>query len=199
MNREFGGTGLGLAISKRLAALLGGDIWVDSEPRKGAVFTLAIATGPLERSALLTSLDQLGRAETQRGVRRSGVSAKLCGRVLLAEDGLDNQKLISLHLRKAGLKVEAANNGQVAMDLALAAWRSGEPFDLILMDMQMPVMDGYEATTRLRQAGYKGSIIALTAHAMPEDRKECLDAGCDEYATKPIVLERLLALIASYL
>ena len=91
-----------------------------------------------------------------------------------------------------------AENGQIAVDLALAAQQAGQPFDVILMDMQMPVMDGYEATRKLRSAGYQQPIIALTAHAMTEDRQKCLDAGCDDYMAKPVERESLLTLVAKY-
>ena len=91
-----------------------------------------------------------------------------------------------------------AENGQVALTSALAADQDGKPFDVILMDMQMPIRDGYSATTELRRKGYRGTVIALTAHAMSEDRDKCLRAGCDDYATKPIDRPRLLNMIAQY-
>jgi CheY-like chemotaxis protein len=103
-----------------------------------------------------------------------------------------------LRLAAAGVEVTPAPNGQLAVDLALAAEEAGHPFDVILMDMQMPVLDGYEATRTLRGSGYRHPIIAVTAHAMSEDRDECLRFGCDDYVAKPIDWPRLTALIVAF-
>ena len=205
--RKFGGTGLGLAISKRLAELLGGDITVSSTLDKGSIFTLTIGTGPLDGVVFLDRpAEAVGRLSARPKPATVG-HARLDCRILLAEDGPDNQRLISFVLRKAGAEVLVVGNGQEAIETASATIPgrhrhcddATEPFDVILMDMQMPVVDGYEATRRLRQQGYTGPILALTAHAMKDDMQKCLDAGCDAYLTKPIVREQFLSTIASFL
>lgn len=112
--------------------------------------------------------------------------------MLYAEDGPDNQRLISFLLRRAGCEVTTVENGRLALEAALAAERAGTPYDVVLMDMQMPQMDGYTATAMLREQGYGGRIVALTAHAMLQDREKCLAAGCDDYASKPIDRATLL-------
>lgn len=120
----------------------------------------------------------------------------MIGRILLVEDGPDNQRLICHVLRRAGLSVEVAENGKIGAERALAAQRSTAPFDLVLMDMQMPVMDGYSATKYLREHGFMAPIVALTADAMQSDRARCLEAGCTEHAPKPLHIPELLDLIA---
>ncbi len=117
-------------------------------------------------------------------------------RILLAEDGEDNQRLICHVLTKAGADVTGVVNGKLALDAAVEAHEAGRPFDVILMDMQMPVMDGYEATRELRKRAYSGSIVALTAHTGDAEREECLAAGCDGYVAKPISKPALFRAIA---
>ncbi len=197
--REFGGTGLGLTISKRFAEMLGGGITVTSAPGKGSVFTLTIETGPLDGVALIEGPAHDSLLEGRFAAPPVGPSAsgdvRLDCRILLAEDSPDIQRLVGLVLEKAGARVTVVGNGRLAVDAGLAAKESGRPFDVILMDMQMPVVDGYLAARELRQHGYTGVIIALTAHAMTEDRQKCLDAGCDDYATKPIDRGGLLEVV----
>ncbi|HUO09220.1 MAG TPA: ATP-binding protein [Phycisphaerae bacterium] len=194
-SRRYGGTGLGLSITKKLTEAMGGSIAVDSISGAGTTFTASIDPGSLKGVELI--LDAGGGdaafASRARLAGHAGSEQLLAGRrILLAEDGPDNQYLISLLLRRAGAKVTTADNGRYAMGLTLDATREGQPFDLILMDMQMPEMDGYAATRRLRERGYTGRIMALTAHTMPGDRERCLAEGCDEYLPKPFEPETLI-------
>ena len=205
-SRKYVGMGLGLALSKRLADMLGGSISFSSEQGKGSTFVFTVSTGSLEDVCMLQSADMPhNNPSFLPGVSHPS-SLQLSGRILLVEDGPDNQRLLSLMLSKAGAQVIVVNNGKEALEKVmaeqnkyLAADVKSPPFDIILMDMQMPEMDGYEATWRLREMGYTDPIIALTANAMSDNRERCLGAGCDEYLTKPIDRETLLSALAPYL
>jgi CheY-like chemotaxis protein len=182
MTRRFGGTGLGLTISRRFAQMLGGEITVQSELGAGSTFRVTVATGDWkqrETTAQAPRDDHAPTASSESPTRDDCLHGK---RLLLAEDGPDNQRIISFLIQKAGASIVVVENGQLAVD-AIAA---GESFDAILLDMQMPVMDGYDAATAIRNLHYRGPIVALTAHAMRGDREKCLAAGCDDYCTKPI-------------
>lgn len=206
MTRKHGGTGLGLCISRSLALLQGGDVTVESIYQKGSVFTvwldpcveseveLVRYDGPIHLEQGSTS-----KVDTTRITTEPTNAKPLDGvKILLAEDGPDNQKLISHVLKKAGAKITVAENGKIAICKYEEFEHTQNAFDLILMDMQMPEMDGYTATGILRQRGQHIPIIALTAHAMSGDRERCLDAGCDDYSTKPINRTELIALCKSW-
>lgn len=195
--RKYGGTGLGLTISRQFARMLGGDVTVESEPGRGTAFTLTVDTGPLAGVRMLRDCSEaVAPLETKPPVDTPVI---LSGRVLLAEDGLHNQHVLSIYLRHVGLDLTIADNGRIAFEMVMQAESAGKPFDLILMDMQMPELDGYGATSKLRSKGYSAPIIALTAHAMAGDRQKCIQAGCTDYLTKPVSKDKLLKVVASHL
>ena len=190
VTRRFGGTGLGLAISKSIAEAMGGSLTVSSQEGVGSKFMVTVAIGELRE----------GRPSTPQSVRSAGGTAdrpssdaNLTGvRVLVVDDGPTNRKLIKLLLSRRGAEIVTAENGEVALELA-----ADRPFDVILMDMQMPVMDGYTAASQLRRRGFAAPIVALTAHAMAGDREKCERAGCSDYLSKPIDGDALIAKVAA--
>jgi CheY-like chemotaxis protein len=193
--RKFGGTGLGLTISRRLAALMGGDVTlVRTQPGIGSCFRLML---PLEAAAQAAMVDTLAASSTVQA--SPAVPKKLNGRILLAEDGPDNQRLISFHLRMAGATVDIAENGRVALEMIDKSISEGTRYDLIVTDIQMPEMDGYTLARTIRQRGMSVPIIALTANAMAEDRERCMVAGCDDYASKPIDKSAMIATCARWI
>ncbi len=203
MARKYGGTGLGLTISKRFAEMLGGDITiVDTQKNLGTRFRLTVATGSLD-GVSLREIREIKKANTRAKKPEAQVEPSRIDdyHILLVEDGKDNQRLIAHFVKKAGAEVTIKENGLLAVEAVLAGRDvvgGLEEFDAILMDMQMPVMDGYEATSRLREEGYNGPIIALTAHAMEGDREKCLSVGCDDYTTKPVNRKKLIEMILKH-
>ena len=190
--RKYGGTGLGLSLSKQLAIMLGGNIEASSLPGLGSIFTLTFDCGDTGKAEQIQTIEEAG---TSNRVRMDApISHKLKGNVLLAEDNPDNQHLFSMYLKRFGVSLDIAHNGQQAIEFALR-----DNYDIILMDMQMPIMDGIEATRDLRNKGVKTPIVALTANAMKDDMDRFYSAGCDNFLTKPIKRETLYQLCSSYL
>ena len=181
--RKYDGTGLGLAIARQLAQLLGGSLTVKSEIGTGSVFSL-----------MIPATDHVAAENVPASDFRPQAVNRFCGKALLVDDYEGIRRTFGRLLERLGLQVIVAENGREAVDVALS-----QPFDVILMDIQMPVLDGYSATRTLREKGFETPIVALTAHAMEGDRQKCLDAGYDDYLSKPIDQTELLRVLGKYI
>lgn len=192
VTRKYGGTGLGLALTKQFVQKMGGDIEAHSLLGIGSRFVVHIETGNISTVKTIHSAPSNNLYVPV--LEHKAVLKQVSGRILLAEDNPDNQQLFKLLLEKAGAEVRIVENGKDAVDTAMS-----ESFDLIFMDMQMPIMDGVEAIRILRSKGYIGAIVSLTANAMKQDREACFAAGCNDYITKPVSENLLYNTVREYL
>ncbi|MFQ5696773.1 MAG: response regulator [Myxococcota bacterium] len=188
---DSGGEGLGLAISVLLADLLGGGIRVSSVPGRGSIFRVTVATGSLEGVERLESPEDLARSLHANRCQPATLG-RLGGRVLVVEDDPLCQKLIQTFLEKAGLEVGVASDGAEGLERARSGTPSGRPWDLLLMDLKMPSMDGWTAARKLRESGYAGPLVALTAETLAGVRERCLEAGYDDHLRKPFSCAELI-------
>jgi signal transduction histidine kinase/CheY-like chemotaxis protein/HPt (histidine-containing phosphotransfer) domain-containing protein len=190
VTRKFGGTGLGLTISKRIIEALGGEIRVRSEFGKGSVFEFEVGVGDISQQPRISYEEFMKHNRQDSGKQEKIIRLPACN-ILVVDDGVPNRRLVRLVLERAGCQMAEAENGQVGFDMAMS-----QSYDVVFMDMQMPVLDGYSATQKLRQAGYTRPIVALTANAMTGDQEKCAAAGCEGFLAKPINIDKLLQTVA---
>ncbi|QDT28267.1 Autoinducer 2 sensor kinase/phosphatase LuxQ [Gimesia panareensis] len=202
-SRNYGGTGLGLTLSHKLVQLLGGNLRVQSALNRGSVFSVTLNVGS---EVDLQAGQELGFRFNSENAD-SGLSAEENlqlrrenqGTILLVDDTPEIRRLFTYLLNKMGLEVKTASNGKEAVEQVNAAVEQNKAFDLILMDMQMPVMSGYEAVQLLREQEIQIPVIAITAHALVSDREKCLTAGCTDYLSKPVKFDVLFEMVQRYL
>ena len=189
--RKYGGTGLGLSICKRISNMMGGDVWAESKVSEGSTFHFTAWFLKAEEKEVNRCPSDFPTAKQLR-VEDDGPSVSPV-RILIAEDNKVNQKLAKMMLTKAGFKVDIASDGQEAVNTLR---KRPKDFDLVFMDIQMPVMDGFEATAAIRAAGFDHlPIVAMTAHAMKGYRQKCIEGGMDDYVTKPIKKDEVIDVI----
>ena len=193
IKRRFGGTGLGLTISKRFAEALGGDIVVSSMPDAGSQFSASVSTGPIAELRRL-SIDEILSSHWQEVTTQRKYWKFPESKVLVVDDGEENRELLKVVLGDIGVSVVTAENGQLALDHL-----ANQDFDIVLMDVQMPVMDGYTATRLIRERNFTLPVIAMTADAMVGAQQKCLDAGYSEYMSKPVDIDLLVDRLADHL
>jgi CheY-like chemotaxis protein len=188
--RRYGGTGLGLSISRQLIEKLGGAITISSQPDIGSTFSFYIKTGDLRNTRWISNIPEQPLPFTEKELNAGNFK----GKVLIADDAADNRDLLKFTLRKTNLELTLVENGEEALKASMA-----ENFDLILLDMQMPLMDGYTAAREIRKNGITVPIVAFTANAMKHDVCNCLEAGCTSHLPKPFTKSALFKCLELYL
>ncbi|MCL4143933.1 UNVERIFIED_CONTAM: hypothetical protein GTU68_041216 [Idotea baltica] len=191
--RKYGGSGLGLSISKEFAELHGGFIGLKSDLNKGSCFSVYIPCGIESRNSLISERQkEISKITNKNQIKNQQI--KLIGKVLVVDDMPDNRELITYFLQQCSLEVETAENGAIALDIL-----KDKSFDLILLDMQMPIVDGYQCVKEIRTRGLSVPVVALTASTLSDAIGRCINAGCDSYMRKPFQKEEFFTMLKSYL